>query len=76
MKLAKYMLPAGQPGVGRIDGDDLLPLDLTKGQYRSLFEILESDNPNETAEFLTHEGQRIPLSHRETVRRIRTRTRR
>jgi hypothetical protein len=53
MKLAKYMLPAGQPGVGRIDGDDLLPLDLTKGQYRSLFEILESDNPNETAEFLT-----------------------
>jgi 2-dehydro-3-deoxy-D-arabinonate dehydratase len=62
MKLAKYMLPAGQPGVGRIDGDDLLPLDLTKGQYRSLFEILESDNPNETAEFLTHEGQRMPLS--------------
>ena len=45
MKLAKYMLPAGQPGVGRIDADDLLPLDLTKGQYRSLFEILESDNP-------------------------------
>ena len=62
MKLAKYMLPAGQPGVGRIEADDLVPLDLTKGQYRSLFEILESDNPNETAEFLTHKGQRIPLS--------------
>ena len=56
MKLAKYMLPAGQPGVGRIDADDLLPLDLTKGQYRSLFEILESDNPHETAEFLTLVG--------------------
>jgi len=62
MKLAKYMLPAGQPGVGRIDADDLLPLDLTKGQYRSLFEILESDNPHETADFLTQDGQRIPLS--------------
>ena len=62
MKLAKYMLPAGQPGVGRIEGDDLLPLDLTKGQYRSLFEILESDNPHETADFLTQDGQRIPLS--------------
>ncbi len=63
MKLAKYMLPTGQTGVGRIEQDDLLPLDFSKGQYRSLFEILESDNPNETAEFLTHEDQRIPLNH-------------
>lgn len=63
MKLAKYMLPAGQPGVGRIEGEDLLPLDISKGQYRSLFEILEADNPNEAAEFLTQSGVRIPLSH-------------
>ena len=26
MKLAKYLLPTGQSGVGRIDNDDLLPL--------------------------------------------------
>lgn len=63
MKLAKYMLPAGQPGVGRIEGDDLLPLDFSKGQYRSLFEILEADNPYEAADFLTQVGVRIPLSH-------------
>src|SRR5512138_2784216 len=62
MKLAKYMLPTGQAGVGRIDQDDLLPLDLAKGQYRTLFEILEADNPHEAAEFLTSD-QRIPLSH-------------
>jgi len=61
MKLAKYMLPNGQAGVGRIDQDDLLPLDLAKGQYRTLFEILEADNPHEAAEFLTSD-QRIPLS--------------
>ncbi len=62
MKLAKYMLPAGQPGVGRIEGDDLLPLDFSKGQYRNLFEILEADNAYEAADFLTQVGVRIPLS--------------
>ena len=62
MKLAKYMLPAGRPGVGRIEGDDLLPLDFSKGQYRNLFEILEADNAYEAADFLTQVGVRIPLS--------------
>ena len=63
MKLAKYMLPTGQTGVGRIEDDNLLPLDLSKGQYRSLFEILESDNAYETADFLTQVGVTIPLNH-------------
>src|SRR6185503_11222952 len=62
MKLAKYLLPSGQTGVGRIDQDDLLPLDFARGQYGSLFEILESDNPHETAELITQDNQRIPLS--------------
>jgi 2-dehydro-3-deoxy-D-arabinonate dehydratase len=62
MKLAKYLLPAGQTGIGRVDGDQLLPLDLSGGQYRSLSEILEADNPNEAAEFLTATNDRIPLA--------------
>ena len=62
MKLAKYQLPTGQAAVARVGGDHLLPLDLSGGQYRSLSEILESDNPYETAEFLTREGERIPLA--------------
>ncbi|MEX2175411.1 MAG: fumarylacetoacetate hydrolase family protein [Pirellulaceae bacterium] len=61
MKLAKYQLPAGQTGVARVDGDQLSPLDLSSGQYRSLFEILEADNPYEAAEFLTQTNDRIPL---------------
>ena len=61
MKLAKYRLPSGQTGVGRVEVDQLLPFDLSSGQYRSLFEILEADNPNETAEFLTDGNERIPL---------------
>src|SRR5688572_7226974 len=63
MKLAKYLLPTGERGVGRIEIDDdaLLPLDLSR-QYRSLFEILEADNPHETAEFLTRTDKQLPLA--------------
>jgi 2-dehydro-3-deoxy-D-arabinonate dehydratase len=61
MKLAKYLLPSGEAGVGRVDGDELLPFDLSGGQYRSLFEILEADNPYEAAEFMTRSDDRVPL---------------
>ena len=62
MKLAKYQLPSGQAGVARVEGDHLLPLDLTGGQYRSLAEILEADNPYEAAEFLTKDNDPVPLA--------------
>jgi 2-dehydro-3-deoxy-D-arabinonate dehydratase len=62
MKLAKYLLPSGPTGVACVEGDHLLPLDLSGGQYRSLAEILEADNPYEAAEFLTQPGERIPLA--------------
>src|SRR5215510_11896938 len=61
MKLAKYRLASGQVGAGRVEGDHLLPFDLSGGQYRSLFEILEADNPYEAAEFLAREEQPIKL---------------
>jgi 2-dehydro-3-deoxy-D-arabinonate dehydratase len=61
MKLAKYRLPTGQIGVGRVMGDYVLPLDLSSGQYRSLFEILESENPYEAVEFLAQGDEPIAL---------------
>jgi 2-dehydro-3-deoxy-D-arabinonate dehydratase len=61
MKLAKYRLPTGQIGVGRVDADHLLPLDLSGGQYRSLFEILEAENPYEVVEFLVQHDEPISL---------------
>jgi 2-dehydro-3-deoxy-D-arabinonate dehydratase len=61
MKLAKYQLASGEAAVGRVEGDQLLPLDLSSGQYRSLAEILEADNPYEAVEFLTRSDDRIPL---------------
>ncbi len=62
MKLAKYQLPTGQAGVARVEGDHVLPLDLTGGQYRSLAEILEADNPYEAADFLTKGDKPVPLA--------------
>jgi 2-dehydro-3-deoxy-D-arabinonate dehydratase len=62
MKLAKFRSSDGQIGVGRVEADRLLPLDLSSGQYRSLFDILEADNPNEAAEFLTRGDSNISLA--------------
>ena len=61
MRLAKFRLPTGHTGVGRVEGDQLLPFDFSGGQYRSLFDILEADNPHEAADFLTPADERIPL---------------
>jgi 2-dehydro-3-deoxy-D-arabinonate dehydratase len=61
MKLAKYLLPSGEAGVGRVEDDVLLPLDMSR-QFRSLFEILEADNPSEAAEFLTRNKEKLPLA--------------
>ena len=41
MKLAKYLLTTGDVGVARVEGDQLVPLDLSAGQYRTLAEVLE-----------------------------------
>jgi 2-dehydro-3-deoxy-D-arabinonate dehydratase len=62
MKLAKFLHPTGSIGVGRVEGDQVWPLDLSGGQYRSLFEILEADNPYEAAEFLAREEDKLPLA--------------
>jgi 2-dehydro-3-deoxy-D-arabinonate dehydratase len=61
MKLAKFRQSDGRIGVGRVEGDHILPFDLSAGQYRSLFEILEADNPYEAAEFISREDERIQL---------------
>lgn len=51
MKLAKFRLPTGQERIGILEDDELRPLALA-GQYQSLTDILESDDPGATANFL------------------------
>jgi 2-dehydro-3-deoxy-D-arabinonate dehydratase len=53
MKLVKYRDPLGAYAMGRLDDDRVLPFEVSRGQYNSLFDILEADNPLEVVEFLT-----------------------
>ena len=47
MRLAKYRMPSGEIGVGQLDDDRILPLNLSGGHYSTLFDILEAENPLE-----------------------------
>jgi len=62
MKLAKYRLSTGDDGVGLVSGDEITPLSLEGGQYRSLFEILEADDPYEVVSFLAAGQSAVPLA--------------
>jgi 2-dehydro-3-deoxy-D-arabinonate dehydratase len=57
MKLAKFRLPTGQERIGILEDDELRPLALA-GQYQSLTDILESDDPGATANFLVDDRAR------------------
>ncbi len=63
MKLCKFRPHGGKETIGRIEDREILPLNLTGGQYRSLSEILEDDDPQQVAEFLTDtKSPPFPLS--------------
>ena len=52
MKLIKYISRGGAPATGQLDGDRVIPLDLSRSPIQSLAEILEQDDPGETARSL------------------------
>ncbi|MCE9604489.1 MAG: fumarylacetoacetate hydrolase family protein [Planctomycetia bacterium] len=52
MNLAKFLAPNGKTMLGVVEGDVVRPLALAAGQYQSLTEILESNDPAETVRFL------------------------
>lgn len=58
MKLAKIRLSSGVQQIVSVHGDQLRPLNLTGGQYKSLTDILEEDDPEEVAGFLTDDSAR------------------
>lgn len=58
MKLAKVRLSSGAQQIVSVHGDQLRPLNLTGGQYKSLTDILEEDDPEEVAGFLTDDSAR------------------
>ncbi|MBW3597951.1 MAG: fumarylacetoacetate hydrolase family protein [Planctomycetes bacterium] len=61
MRLVRFH-HAGVDGVARLEQDHLLPLDLSGGQFASLSDILEEEEPHETADILSSGSESIPLS--------------
>lgn len=63
MKLVKMRSPSGDETVGMLRGDSIAPVSLSGGQYRSLADILETDDPAGTVEFLVDTSAKpLPLS--------------
>jgi 2-dehydro-3-deoxy-D-arabinonate dehydratase len=60
MKLIKYHYD-GQDRVGQLLDDRVLPLDFSSGQYNSLTDVLEADDPQELVQFLADSTSPLPL---------------
>ncbi len=62
MKLVKYRIGAERPMIGLLEGERIVPLSSPGGQYETLTDILASDDPAATTEFLADRGAKpIPL---------------
>ena len=62
MKLAKYRAAEGGERVGLVEGEVLRPLALSSGQFRSLSDILEAEDPVATVRLLVDPAaQGVPL---------------
>ncbi len=61
MKLAKYR-HGGAEGVARWEGDYLYPLDFSGGQFSSLSDVLEDDDPHAVAMMLSTGADPIPVA--------------
>jgi 2-dehydro-3-deoxy-D-arabinonate dehydratase len=53
MKLVKYTTHGQAERMGRLTGNEIVPLESTAGQYQSLTDILEADDPLSVIELLT-----------------------
>jgi 2-dehydro-3-deoxy-D-arabinonate dehydratase len=52
MKLVKYTMPGEHERMGRLVGDEIVPLESTAGQYQTLTDILEADDPSSVVDLL------------------------
>lgn len=63
MKLVKYLKAAGEPAIGRLEGEEIVPLLSTGGQYQTITDILEADDPLAVVDLLTDTAAgRFPLN--------------
>jgi 2-dehydro-3-deoxy-D-arabinonate dehydratase len=62
MKLVKFTLPGEGERMGRLDGQEIIPLAATVGQYQTLTDVLEADDPLAVIDLLADpDADHIPL---------------
>src|SRR5687767_11639278 len=62
MQLVKMRLGSGREGVGLWENDNIYPLSMESGQFLTLAEILESEDPAADAILLADRSQKLSLS--------------
>lgn len=62
MKLIKYLSHSGEPLVGQLDGDRVIPLDLSRSSFQTLADILEADDAEQVAGSLLDPGRETPVT--------------
>ncbi len=62
MKLIKYISRGGTPAIGQLDGDRVIPLDLSRNPIQSLADLLEQDDPAETTRLLLDPSRAMPAA--------------
>ena len=62
MKLIKYLSHSGEPRVGQWDGDQVVPLDLSRSSFQTLADILEAEDPQQAARSLLDAGRETPAT--------------
>lgn len=62
MRLIKYLSHSGEPCVGQLDDDRVVPLDLSKGSFRTLADILDADDPEQAARALLDPSRERPAA--------------
>ena len=67
MKLVKFRAASGAVRVARLSGQMLHPVDFDDGPSRSLFDLLESDDPAAEVERLTASSSPIPIDEAELL---------
>jgi len=62
MRLIKYLSHAGNPAIGQLDGDWVIPLDLLRSPFQTLADILEDDDPAQAARLLLDPSRKMPTA--------------
>jgi len=62
MKLIKYLSHSKEPCVGQLDGDRVVPLNLSNSSFRTLTDLLEAEDPEQAARGLLDPSRERPAA--------------